>query len=307
MADTCTATLTCYCATNSGAGLTNLSILMSNQAVNSSRARLIPIDGVINFRDLGGYKARYGQHVRWGRVFRSAQLDRLSEQGIQDLAALDIKVVIDLRFGDETSRYPTITAAVPNAEILAWQDEAQGDTQSQSDAIKRAWRDSLETKDPKQVREAMRVNYPKKLYSHQAIYRQMLLRLAKGQTPLMFHCAAGKDRTGVAAALILSLLGVDDEQIVEDYLITQEVSHLLVDAWHAGGATGAEDYKDFQNSLARYPQTLVQPVFDADETYIRTLLEYVNSTYQSFERYAKQVLEIDDETLAQLRANLLQD
>ncbi len=279
---------------------------MSNQALNHNRERLIAIDGLINFRDLGGYHAYDGQTVNWGMVYRSAQLDRLTEDGVKALAALDIKAVIDLRFGDETSKYPTVIAAVPNAEILAWADEAQVDTQSQSDAIKRSWRDSLETNDPRKVREAMRVNYPKKLYSHQAIYRQMLLRLAKGKTPLVFHCAAGKDRTGVAAALILSLLGVDDEQIVEDYLVTQQVTHSLMDAWHAGGVTDAEDYQDFQRSLACYSRELVQPVFDADESYIRTLLDYVSSTYKSFEHYARQVLEVDVDTLKSLRANLLQ-
>jgi len=280
---------------------------MSNQAINTKRDRLISIDGLINFRDLGGYRANNHQTVCWGKVYRSAQLDRLTQQGVEELAALDIKAVVDLRFGDETARYPTIRAGVPNAEILAWVDQAQVDTQSQSDAIRRSWRDSLDSNDPTQVREAMRVNYPKKLYSHQAIYRQMLLRLAQDQTPLVFHCAAGKDRTGVAAALILSLLGVDEEQIIQDYLITQQVIHLLLDAWNAGGATNADDYSDFQKKLAAYSRELVKPIFDADESYIITLLEYVNRTYQSFEHYARQVLKLQDDTLLGLRHNLLED
>jgi len=268
--------------------------------------RILPIEGVINFRDLGGYKTRDGYSVCWGKVYRSAQLDRVTKRGIQDLANLQIKAVIDLRFGDETTRYPTKREAVPNAEIIAWQDTFQADSVSQSEAIKRSWRASLESNDPQKVREAMRVNYPKKLYSHQAIYQQMLIRLADDQTPLVFHCAAGKDRTGVAAALILSLLGVDDEQIVDDYMVTQQLSPLLLNTWNAGGATGAQDYKDFQSNLARYPQELIKPLFDADEQYIRTLLDYVAENYGSFNSYAQRVLGVDSGLVIRLKASLLE-
>jgi len=175
---------------------------------------VLNIEGVINFRDLGGYVTEDARKVKWGQVYRSAQLDRLSDKGIDVMAKMDIRSVIDLRFSDETQRYPTIKEAVPNAQISAWEDELEPIETTGSDDIQRSWKASLETNDPAQVREAMRVNYPKKLYSHRAIYRKMLLQLAKGQLPLVFHCAAGKDRTGVAAALVLSLLGVDHEQIV---------------------------------------------------------------------------------------------
>jgi protein-tyrosine phosphatase len=102
------------------------------------------------------------------------------------------------------------------------------------------------------VREAMRLNYPKKLYSHQAIYKKMLMRLVEQQTPLVFHCAAGKDRTGVAAALILSLLGVSDELIIEDYLLDQGETENLLNSFHAGGASGPQGNSDFQQKLASY-------------------------------------------------------
>ena len=122
--------------------------------------RILDIEGVINFRDLGGYQADDARTVKWGCVYRSAQLDRMSEQGVKDLAALGVETVVDLRFSEETKRYPTMLEAVPRADILTWQDEFDGDNNEKSDAIKRSWQKSLDSNDPLQVREAMRANYP---------------------------------------------------------------------------------------------------------------------------------------------------
>ena len=268
--------------------------------------RILSIDGVINFRDLGGYQTKDGRQVQWGKVYRSAQLDKLSEQGIEQLAALDIKAVVDLRFTEESQRYPTIRAAVPSAEMLAWDDPQFEDTKHQGKVMKMSWKDSLSTNDPAQVREAMRRNYPQKLYSHRLIYRAMLQRLMDEKTPLVFHCAAGKDRTGVAAALILSLLGVNDELIVEDYLVTQLAMQNLIENWVAGGAADTDEYDDFQSRLASYPKAIVQPVFDADEAYIRTLLAYVNETYQGFENYAFTTMGLTEKNIEVLRECLLE-
>ncbi len=281
---------------------------MDYQSQKSQPERILRIDGVINFRDLGGYQTADGNSVKWGRVYRSAQLDRLTEQGIAQMIKLDVKTVIDLRFEEETARYPTIRDAFPNASIIAWQDESQGETfAQQSSDMKFSWRDSLDSNDPAMVREAMRVNYPKKLYSHHAIYRKMLLSIIDGNAPLVFHCAAGKDRTGVAAALILSLLGVSDETIVDDYLLTQQEIGKLTQTWLAGGATDNDQYQDFQSKLAKRPAELVAPIFAADIEYIKTLLEYVNNEYGSFEQYAITQLKLDASQIEDLRSELLVD
>lgn len=267
--------------------------------------RLLNIEGVINFRDLGGYQGLDNAPVTWGKVYRSAQLDRLTEHGVRKMAALGIKTVVDLRFNDETERYPTVQQAFPDADFISWQSELAKLGGDPAAEIKRSWREGLDSGDAAQVREAMRVNYPVKLYSHKGVYREMLLRLINDASPLVFHCAAGKDRTGVAAALILSLLGVSNEDVVEDYLVSQsQVAHLL-DTWVGGGATDSNEYDDFQKRLGQYPRELIQPVFDADVEYIRTLLDYVDQTYQNFETYALTTLELDQNDLAGLRQRLL--
>ena len=277
---------------------------------NKPQVRVVDIDGTLNFRDLGGYVGEGGKTVHWGKVYRSAQLDRLTPQGIAQLKALEIKVVVDLRFSDESQRYPTNREAVPEADMLSWHDDTQfelngDDGLDREQAMKMSWRDSLESDDPGQVREAMRVNYPKKLYSHAAIYRSMILRLAQGATPLVFHCAAGKDRTGVAAALILSLLGVDNSQIISDYELTQKELENRFESWMTGGAGSASDVSTFQDSLGKYRREVLNPVFEADPAYIETLLDYVDATYGNFHMYATERLEISQAVLDQLKQRLL--
>ncbi|MFT5572021.1 MAG: protein-tyrosine phosphatase [Cryomorphaceae bacterium] len=267
--------------------------------------RILNIEGVINFRDLGGYQSDDGRQVKWGKVYRSAQLDRMSSEGVRALSELGIKAVVDLRFSEESAKYPTMQEAVPLAEMLSWHDEFQDDGDLRASTMQMSWKDSLDSLDPQQVREAMRINYPQKLYSHRAIYRKMLLCLAHDKTPLVFHCAAGKDRTGVAAALILSLLGVSDQQIVEDYLLTQNEVANLLDSWLAAGATDSDDYEDFQQRMMRLPREVIQPVFEADQAYIETLLEYVNKTYSSFAAYALEVLDFTEQDQALLKERLL--
>ena len=279
-----------------------------NKALDS-RQRFLEIDGVVNFRDLGGYVTSQGQTLRWQRIYRAGQLDRPTMKGIDCLKALNIATVVDLRFGEETQRYVTDWRAFPNAKRLEWQqfyapESAPGDPASD---IKMSWREALETGDAQMVREAMRVNYPAKLYSHQGIYKAMLNSLLEDKSPLVFHCAAGKDRTGVAAAIILGLLGVSRQDIINDYLLTQQETEKLFERYRAGGATGQQDHNDFQQQLASYPQSLVAPVFEADPNYIRTLLEYVDTHYQGFGRYAEQILDFGAEDVAKLKVTLLED
>lgn len=268
--------------------------------------RVLEIDGVMNFRDIGGYVNRHGKTVRWAKCYRSAQLDGLTKKGIADMSALNIQTVIDLRFVDESVRYPTVLAGFKNAEFIAWQDQSH-DTEvaERSSEMQLSWKDSLESNDPVKVREAMRVNYPKKLYSHRVIYRTLLLKIIDGQTPLVFHCAAGKDRTGVAAALILSLVNVADDIIVQDYLLTQQEIAGMAEFWMSGGAVDNANYSDFQSRLLSKPKDVLRPIFEADITYINTLLEYVNLQYGGFERYALEKLQLTTEQLEQLRAQLL--
>ena len=169
----------------------------------TKKTRFVEIDGVVNFRDLGGYSGAEGKTVKWRTLYRAGQLDRVDEQGLRSAQALGIRSIIDLRFEEETKLYQTNKSAFPQAAILEWKDYASGG-RHKAQSIKLSWHDAIESGDSEQVREAMRLNYPQKLYSHAGIYAAMLEQIVAQETPLVFHCAAGKDRTGIAAALILA-------------------------------------------------------------------------------------------------------
>jgi protein-tyrosine phosphatase len=172
--------------------------------------RRVALGGPVNFRDLGGYPAAGGRTVRWGRVYRSDSLHRLDPADAPRLADLGIVTAIDFRANDELDRI----GIGPLGELdvrhvhLATVDRAMHGRQMP---------------DISQTRTAAEI-YFTMLETGAPSYAEALRELAEpGALPAVFFCMAGKDRTGVFAALLLGLLGVADADIVADYALTSEV------------------------------------------------------------------------------------
>jgi len=172
--------------------------------------RRIALGGPVNFRDLGGYPAAGGRSVRWGRVYRSDSLHRLDPADAPRVADLGIVTAIDFRANDELDRI----GIGPLGELdvrhvhLATVDRAMHGRQMP---------------DISQTRTAAEI-YFTMLETGAPSYAEALRELAEpGALPAVFFCMAGKDRTGVFAALLLGLLGVADADIVADYALTSEV------------------------------------------------------------------------------------
>lgn len=181
---------------------------------SAANQRHLPFDGAINLRDIGGYRGRDGRAVRWGQIYRSGHMAKLGEQGLAQLAALGITEIHDFRRPEERQRAPT--PALP-ATVVDGYDMSIG-------SVSKFW-DYLFAGG---MNDERAFDLVLNSYRHCAAevvpgYRQLfshLLRDEPGAT--LFHCAAGKDRTGMAAALILSALGVERETVVEDYMLTRE-------------------------------------------------------------------------------------
>jgi protein-tyrosine phosphatase len=239
--------------------------------------RLIALEGAVNFRDLGGYLTERGEQTRWRRLFRADGLGELTEGDLTVLRSLGIRTVIDLRSATELERgrfdvaahpvafhhFPFISE-LPDAEEF---DRRPGLLGSQYQEILREAGD--------QIVAALDV-----LASPDAL-------------PAVFHCTAGKDRTGVLSALVLTLLGIDEPTVVADYALSGEAMLRLR-----------------AKLIVRYPEgreTIenIEEVFSADPTQMELLLDHLRLQYGSAEEYLRR-LGARPGLVEELRAALLE-
>lgn len=175
---------------------------------------MITLDGASNFRDLGGLRNRQGQYVRQGHVFRSDHLANLTDRDRNTIEQLGLTHSLDLRGVREhaAQRYEIVGVRhvpLPIEPTVIYRVEAMlksGQMPSASDAV-----------------ELMCETYRGFVTHSGPVFGALLRHLIEHPTPQVFHCTAGKDRTGMAAALFLSALDVDQDTIMADYLRTNEL------------------------------------------------------------------------------------
>lgn len=176
--------------------------------------RVLPLQGGRNFRDLGGYRTADGHRVKWGLLYRSGQMHDLTPADYAYLQKLGIRTVCDFRDTRERTGEPSQWPAGQAPKILS------DDYTLDMGGIMPPGDPSTWTR--AQVVTAMTASYPKLLDQFQRQYARMFAELLAGHAPLAFHCTAGKDRTGAAAALLLSALGVPRATVIDDYLLSNQ-------------------------------------------------------------------------------------
>jgi protein-tyrosine phosphatase len=183
----------------------------------------IALEGASNFRDLGGLATSHGPYVRRARVYRSDHLARLSAADHQRLFALRVTRCVDLRGHLEREVTPyhlpgaeqEHLAIEPTVLVRLRELKARGQQPSHAEAV-----------------ELMCDTYRAFVRKQGPVFGRLLTRIADHEEALVFHCTAGKDRTGMAAALLLELLGVHRDDVMEDYLLTNTLyrrDHHLVE------------------------------------------------------------------------------
>jgi protein-tyrosine phosphatase len=230
-----------------------------------------------NFRDLGGYRAEDGRIVRRGRLYRSDSLGKLQGEDLLRFQALGVRTVIDLRYPFEIAA----RGRVPEAEGLTYHNLSiehrpyiQADIAADVDAVRFIADRYLEMAQDGVVE-----------------IRQALEILAREENaPAVFHCAAGKDRTGLIAALVLALVGVGEEDIVADFALT--------------GLAAERVLADF---LARHPErTYTWPDYGkAPAAIMEIFLADLKAKHGSVHGYVTDALGVDAEVVAALRLHLL--
>lgn len=184
-------------------------------------SRLHPYDAVENFRDFGDYATAAGRRVRSGVLFRSGHHARASEGDLAKLGTLNLATVVDLRRPVERTRQPSKRPEGFAARVLVSDLDAAGEAPHIA---------FLKSGDltPESGRRFMTDLYGRMAYapSHLEVFSAYFRALAEAEGPALIHCAAGKDRTGVLAALTHHLLGVGRDDLVEDYLLTNRAVDL---------------------------------------------------------------------------------
>jgi protein tyrosine/serine phosphatase len=253
-----------------------MDVATTGTAPEGAPSRHIALEGAVNFRDLGGYRAADGRHVRWRTLFRADGLSNLTPADHAVIRRLGVATVVDLRttFEVERGRFPVeeipvgfhhvpLLEAVPEAEAF---ERAPGFLATQYREIA--------------AQAAPRIG---------EILRLLARRHAH---PVVVHCTAGKDRTGVLVAVLLGILGVDDETIVADYALSARAMATLR-----------------QRLAERYPEARPQieqatELFSAEPSNISSLLTDLRRRHGSIDGYARSA-GVGDGELAALRDVLL--
>lgn len=249
----------------------------------------LPLRSAFNLRDLGGYATLDGRRVRHGLLYRSGTMALLTPEDEDHLIALNIATVCDLRQPAERMREPSRWCVSDTIRYHASDDEHAG---GDLGALLRRPDAS-----PHEMHEVMLGVYRGLPTDHATMYGRIFDRLADGAVPLLFNCAAGKDRTGVAAMLILHSLGVPRATILADYLATNE---------HADFKWLMDSGRASLRRIATLDPAIAAPLLAARAEYLQAAYDELDRNYGGVDRYLSDVLDLDKDKRARIQSLLLE-
>jgi protein-tyrosine phosphatase len=241
-------------------------------------ARHLNLAGASNFRDLGGYRTMDGRTVRWRQIFRSNHLGHLTQADIEVLRPLGLKSAFDFRGTEERVAAICGLAGIavhslpiePSVVAALRARRAGGLPLSSNDAV-----------------EVMRESYRNYVRQNTPSFRALFALLLEDRAPLVIHCTAGKDRTGFACALILHSLGVADDVIAEDYLLTNRF------------------YRRDPMASSDLPEEVRQVLASVETSFLAAGLEAISAEYGDLESYLGDALGLGARKRATLQARYL--
>jgi len=251
--------------------------------------RKLGMQGTPNFRDFGGYTTIDGRRVKWGYLFRSGQISNLSDQDLELLESLRLDLVCDFRRREEQEsepsrlpgKNPPRIASLPiipgsNTGFFEQAEGTLGDSRAMFEFMLEINRDFAEVQTDTYAR----------------MFREIL---SVENARFLVHCAAGKDRTGFAAAIILLALGVSREVVMRDYMLTGRFFHP-----HAEIDRLRQKYQ-----MQHMDAQSILPMLEVHEDYLSRALLSIDQRYPSIESYLDEALGVGPAELAELRARYL--
>ena len=230
-------------------------------------SRVVSLSGATNFRDLGGYRGRDERPLRWRRLFRSDHLGGLTPDDREVLAQLGVAASFDFRGIDERAAAPyELPGLAQHAlsiepTVVQRMHEIRTDGQALTAPV---------------VRGLMQDLYRTLVGTHVHRFGELFDHLLRAEAPIVFHCTAGKDRTGVAAALVLLALGVPRETVMQDYLLTNEV------------------FRPPWTPSADLDPGAVQALWGVHESYLDAALDVVEREHGGPQAFLRRAIGLDD-------------
>lgn len=255
--------------------------------------RILKVTGGLNFRELGGYPTVDGHTVKWHKLVRTASLAGLTPADQQLLSDYGVVADVDFRSKQERQQAPDKVPAGAQYQFLpVFPDGDQTDASAAREDLERQF-----SQDPQAGYQHMLEVYRHlvTLSSAQAAYREffkVLLANDGDQSAVLFHCTAGKDRTGIGAFLILSALGVDPQVIRQDYLATNQNLKPKLDQMTRDAQDRGQSAAFIQNMTA---------LGSVNPDYFDTALKIINTQYGGVQDYLHDVLGLTNKELDQLK------
>ena len=242
-------------------------------------SRSLPLTGASNFRDLGGYAGLDGRVVRWRQIFRSDHLAALTQQDMRVLTGLGLGRAVDFRGQAESA---ALAYALPHVRYHALPIEPTVVQRAKEMVL--AGRQMTAPIAVQLMQETYRTFVSDNTQQFAGLFGQLLA----DDTPLVFHCTAGKDRTGFAAALILLALGVPREVVMQDYLLTNGL------------------YRRPVSLASSAPDEVLNVIWRVQEDFLQAALQAVDRDHGGVPRYLAQRLGVDDTARRRLAELYLQ-
>jgi protein-tyrosine phosphatase len=262
------------------------------------RPRVVKLEGARNFRDIGGYPTTDGKHVKWGRVFRSDALHNLTDGDYETLSKLGIRTVCDFRSEIERQREATKWRATPSAEILVLDIMAANPARANEDPTKSFMARLMQPGfDASKAAAMMADSMGEMATTAGPLYGKMIKRILEVDAPLVYHCTAGKDRTGLATALLMKTLGVKDEAIYEDYLLVNKL---------VPPEMMAANLKRMEAMLGKVDPELMRPLMGTRREWLEGAFQTIEKQHGSFKNYRVKVMGVSDKDVRALRKRLLE-
>lgn len=264
--------------------------------------RVLPLEGAINVRDMGGFKTTDGKSVKWGVLYRGDQLSKLTELDIQILERIGLKTIVDYRSEHECTINPNKDIngvktyhCDPKSSFSEAAAQANDIHEENANLVNALENGSVDVKYINGSGKKVMESYEDLVVSEasQICYGTLLKVLSdRTNAPLLHHCRGGKDRTGFGSLLILMLLNVKESDIVMDYIITGIVrtKRNELKYSHYRSLTDNKDYLDYLMSL-----------IDTKAEYIQAAIDKIKKEYGTMENYAKEFFQLSDQEIQAIR------